>query len=113
MRLCRERDGMGWNELMRTLLTRLHGAGVSKEALTACITSLEMWPQVSSLVRDLQDLGVKQYILSDSNSVYIETLLEFHGLLPCFSGVITNPAHFTDEGRLHVGCVALVVTCKI
>lgn len=67
---------------------------------------------IQSRMLDAVRLAADQYsadvkIVSDANSVYIESMLEHHGLAQQVSEVITNPAAFKpmDGGRsrLHVG----------
>lgn len=40
-------------------------------------------------------------IVSDANQFFIETILEQHGLLGCFSEIFTNPT-LVDEGVLRI-----------
>lgn len=41
-------------------------------------------------------------IISDANQFFIETILKRHGLLGCFSEIVTNPAFVDAEGRLNI-----------
>lgn len=61
----------------------------------------------------LKDKGVDLIIISDSNQVYIETvlkvlfivdmyLLKANGMIDVFDRIITNPAWFDDSGKLNV-----------
>jgi pyridoxal phosphate phosphatase PHOSPHO2 len=41
-------------------------------------------------------------VISDANRFYIETILEHHGVLGCFSVIYTNPSFVDEEGRLRI-----------
>eukprot|EP00300_Choanocystis_sp_HF-7_P008111 c15704_g1_i3.p2 GENE.c15704_g1_i3~~c15704_g1_i3.p2 ORF type:complete len:108 (+),score=21.48 c15704_g1_i3:1113-1436(+) len=41
-------------------------------------------------------------ILSDANTFFIDTILEHHKMQHLFSAIVTNPAQFTEQGRLEV-----------
>lgn len=41
-------------------------------------------------------------IISDANQFFIETILECHGLLGCFSHIVTNPSFVDGDGRLGI-----------
>lgn len=40
------------------------------------------------------------FLLSNSNTVYIDTILKHQGLDKVFDEIVTNPAEFDGEGRL-------------
>jgi pyridoxal phosphate phosphatase PHOSPHO2 len=46
--------------------------------------------------------GAAQYIVSDSNTFFIDTILRHLGIAHCFQGIYTNPAHLTSTGLLHL-----------
>lgn len=41
-------------------------------------------------------------VASDANAFFIETVLEHHGVLGCFSEISTNPARVDGNGRLRI-----------
>lgn len=41
-------------------------------------------------------------VVSDANTFFIETVLAHHGVLGCFSEIITNPASVDADGRLRI-----------
>lgn len=41
-------------------------------------------------------------IVSDANRFFIEAILECHGLLGCFSQIVTNPTSVEQDGRLRI-----------
>lgn len=40
--------------------------------------------------------------MSDANTFFIETVLAHHGVLGCFSEIVTNPATVDADGRLRI-----------
>jgi pyridoxal phosphate phosphatase PHOSPHO2 len=42
------------------------------------------------------------FLLSNSNTVYIDTILEHQGLTKIFDEIVTNPAHFEKDGTLNL-----------
>ncbi|PWZ30549.1 Thiamine phosphate phosphatase-like protein [Zea mays] len=41
-------------------------------------------------------------VVSDANTFFIETVLAHHGVLGCFSEIVTNPASVDVDGRLRI-----------
>ena len=41
-------------------------------------------------------------MVSDANTFFIETVLAHHGVLGCFSEIVTNPASVDADGRLRI-----------
>ncbi|KAG0293167.1 putative phosphatase phospho1 [Dissophora globulifera] len=50
----------------------------------------------------MKSQGAELYILSDANTIYINTVLKAYNIDHLFTGVITNPAEFDKRGRLNV-----------
>ncbi len=44
-----------------------------------------------------RSLGLKQFIVSDANTFYIDTILEHYGVRECFDGIYTNPASVVED----------------
>lgn len=95
-----------WTELMDSALARIHAAGCSSEELLAHMRRLTMFEEALKAVRGVREAvkGAKEQIImiSDSNSVFIETILRKSGMEDAFGEVFTNPAHFDPSGRLRV-----------
>ncbi|KAL7010010.1 hypothetical protein EMMF5_000029 [Cystobasidiomycetes sp. EMM_F5] len=53
-------------------------------------------------LKNRKDVKTTFLCLSNSNQVYIETILEHKQLRDIFDQIITNPASFTDDGLLKV-----------
>ena len=95
-----------WTELMDSALGRIHAAGCGPEELLAHMRRLTMFEEALKAVRAAREAvrGAKEQIImiSDSNSVFIETILRKSGMEDAFGEVFTNPAHFDPSGRLRV-----------
>lgn len=49
-----------------------------------------------------KDPQVTTFILSNANSVYIDTILKHYGVENAIDEVVTNPAQFRDDGLLEL-----------
>lgn len=49
-----------------------------------------------------KDTQTTFFLLSNSNTVYIDTILEHQGVKDVFDEIVTNPAHFESNGTLNV-----------
>jgi pyridoxal phosphate phosphatase PHOSPHO2 len=61
-----------------------------------------MVPGVLDSIETLKRLGAELVVVSDANSFFITHVLEHVGVLPRFSEIITNPAHFDEKGQLSI-----------
>lgn len=96
------KEGMQWTNLMDFAMGMMADAGVDKGALLARLGKIPFYPEMKAAVRMLHKNGVKLYVLSDANTVFIDAILSTTGLSDCFSGVISNPAEFDEKGRLTI-----------
>ena len=96
------KEGMQWTNLMDFAMGMMADAGVDKGALLARLGKIPFYPEMKAAVRMLHKNGVKLYVLSDANTVFIDAILSTTGLSGCFSGVISNPAEFDEKGRLTI-----------
>ena len=98
-------ESHGWTHRMNAVFRYMHEKyKISQEKLLNCMREIELSAEMKSLLRILkQTHGFELYILSDSNTVFIETILEANGLLPLFDlkkNVITNRGFFDSNGCL-------------
>lgn len=104
--VCGRKQRPCWTELMDSALGRIHAAGCGSEELLAHMRRLTMFEEALKAVRVARAAvkGAKEQIImiSDSNSVFIETILRSCGMEDAFGEVFTNPAHFEPSGRLRV-----------
>ncbi|BEJ17947.1 hypothetical protein CspHIS471_0702240 [Cutaneotrichosporon sp. HIS471] len=81
----------------------LFNAGYKKEQVLDALRQLPVHPAMKRAVNGLKHRGETTFLcLSNSNEVYIGTILEHHGLGHLFNKVITNPSRW-DGDRLHIG----------
>jgi len=100
---CRGDDPMGWTALMDHLLHELWKRGVTKEDIVDCFRRCLITEPLVKSLKLLAEKNCMVKILSDSNTVYIDTILEASNVKHHIGETVTNPAHFSAEGRLRVG----------
>ncbi|KAG0380268.1 hypothetical protein BGX24_009279 [Mortierella sp. AD032] len=93
---------MVWTELQDLLLQRLYERGITQQDLEMTLREIPFTPEIIAALRLMKSQGAELCIISDANTFYIEYILKVHGLEGVFSKIITNPAHFDTQGRLHV-----------
>ncbi|KAK9899431.1 hypothetical protein P389DRAFT_48499 [Cystobasidium minutum MCA 4210] len=99
------KDKMQWTDLVADTMVELHKRGGTKEDVISALQVLPVHPAMKRGVRNLKarkDIDTTFLCLSNSNQVYINTILQHHGLTDIFSDIITNPAAFTSDGMLEV-----------
>nr|XP_013099867.1 unnamed protein product [Stomoxys calcitrans] len=93
----------GWTEYMAEVFRRLHASEIKAEKILQTIHGI---PEVPGFQRMLKRLKTKYncdlIVISDSNSLFIEEWLKFHGLAEYFTKIFTNPARFEDNGLLTI-----------
>ncbi|EIE23797.1 hypothetical protein COCSUDRAFT_41939 [Coccomyxa subellipsoidea C-169] len=90
--------GMPWTQLMDISLLAAHeelGKG-RQEILEAC-ASVPFAACMQQAVKELAGRGCDLVILSDANSLYIDTILQHHGLQEHFKEVHTNRAYWEGD----------------
>nr|WRH23626.1 NAD binding domain [Naematelia aurantialba] len=82
-------------------------AGFTRDDVLGALRILPLHPAMKRAVLGLKDRRPETVFIciSNSNEVYIQTILEEHGLTGLFDTVITNPAAWSSAApnRLHVG----------
>ena len=95
-------SGMGWLELMDWCLGEVHAAGHTAPTIRETLARVPIKEGAVAAVEAASARGAEQHILSDANSVYIESILERRLPAGDFREVVTNPAACDDDGRLRV-----------
>lgn len=98
------RDGTSWTALMDELLGQLAEQQPSATAtrIRHALARIPVLDRMLDAVRlAASSPGTVVAIVSDANSVYIESMLAYHALASCVHEVVTNPAAF-DGDRLRV-----------
>eukprot|EP00117_Sycon_ciliatum_P048349 scpid52542/ scgid34432/ Pyridoxal phosphate phosphatase PHOSPHO2 len=102
LRASRGRDDC-WTDLMGEIFAVIHSKGVGREQFEAHMQDMVIHTDMLAACKLLEGrTDVDCFILSDSNSVFIDVLLERYGLKNLFKRVVTNPAHFDKNGCLRI-----------
>ncbi|KAF9389709.1 putative phosphatase phospho1 [Podila verticillata] len=91
-----------WTDLQQRLLGELFAAGVSRKDIEDTLSRVPFDADMIEALTLMKTHGSELYILSDANTVYIETVLKAHKIDHLFTRILTNPAKFDDQGRLNV-----------
>ncbi|CEH16407.1 hypothetical protein PFL1_03081 [Ceraceosorus bombacis] len=105
-RRIKERDGtVQFTDLCAGLLRELHGRGITPDQIKDAMRVMPFHPAMRRGVLQSKVASTPQttfFLLSNSNSVYIDTILQHQGLKEAFTEVVTNPAHFEENGLLNL-----------
>ncbi|KAF9273062.1 hypothetical protein BGZ68_001870 [Mortierella alpina] len=91
-----------WTDLQQRLLGELFDRGVSRDDIERTLSQVPFAPEMIQALELMKSEGADLYILSDANTVYIDTILRAYKIDHLFTQVITNPAEFDTRGRLNV-----------
>lgn len=83
-----------WTALMADVATQLSRRGFGRADIERALMTTPVQEGVWDSVRLAKARGLRVYIVSDANEVYINTILEGHGVRGLIDGVHTNPARF-------------------
>ncbi|KAJ1683058.1 hypothetical protein LUZ63_021719 [Rhynchospora breviuscula] len=119
--LQRRKKGEQFTDLCADLLLKLHArAAVTPDELRDALRLLPFHPGVKRAISTLKQTAQPNttlFLLSNSNTVYINTILAHHNLEGLFDEIVTNPAHFTPEGALklerRIAPSAVQHTCSV
>lgn len=96
------RSTMPWTSLMGRMMEELHSRGINTNDIAQCLKRAFLHPNIVSAIKSAHSLGCDLRIISDANLFSIQTILEHHHLLECFSQINTNPTFVDDVGRLRI-----------
>lgn len=94
-----------WTDLMDDHMRELHATGYSSSQIRNCFHSIPMQPEIGNAIIAAHDAGSEQYILSNSNTLFINESLKGKGLSMFFPSehVFSNPAYVdTNTDRIHI-----------
>ncbi|KAI8350054.1 phosphatase phospho-type [Mortierella sp. GBAus27b] len=91
-----------WTDLQNECLKEFHDQGGSGQVIRDALTKVPLDPHMIQVCQLLFDSGWKLIIVSDANAVYIEGILEHYKIRHLFSTIITNPAYWDEQDRLHI-----------
>jgi 2,3-diketo-5-methylthio-1-phosphopentane phosphatase len=77
-------------------------SGIRENDLKKCMTDIPVTDGMIELLKYCQDQNYETIIISDSNSVFIDMILENAQLTKMVTKVFTNPAYFDENGCLKI-----------
>ena len=104
MQLIREhqQNGWCWTNIMDKVFSVLHLEDLKKDDYVRCFETLQFMEGMKETCHFLLSKKVPAIIISDSNTYFIDHLLERDSLCDAFCGIYTNPAVWHSNGCLHV-----------
>ncbi|KAI3761623.1 hypothetical protein L1987_52044 [Smallanthus sonchifolius] len=94
---------MHWNSLMDRMMEELHLQGKTIEDIKQVLNRVPIHPQIVSAIKARTNcFRCDLRVVSDANTLFIETVLKHLGILECFSEINTNPCFIDEEGRLRI-----------
>ena len=94
-----------WTDFMQELLVRMNKMhGFSAEKILDTFYAIPMFAEIQRVILQNCRKKIPQFIISDSNSLFIRASLHAHGLSSCFSDdhIFTNPASVDVDGIIRV-----------
>ncbi|KAL0297674.1 UNVERIFIED_CONTAM: Inorganic pyrophosphatase 2 [Sesamum radiatum] len=93
---------MPWNSLMDRMIKEVHAQEKTLEDIKEVLRRVPMHPRVVPAIKKAHALGCDLRIVSDANTLFIETILDHLGIKDCFIEINTNPSCIDDQGRLRI-----------
>lgn len=90
----------GWINYMQAIFDLLHKHGKTKDQIHEAIRSIPETPGMKQCMKKLTDNAFEVIVISDSNSVFIDTWNRDHRIADYISTIFTNPARFDANGHL-------------
>ncbi|KAF2304114.1 hypothetical protein GH714_027338 [Hevea brasiliensis] len=91
-----------WNSLMDRMMMELHSREKTIQDIAECLKQVPLHPKITKAIKSAHASGCDLRIVSDANTIFIETILKHYGLMDCFSEITTNPCYVDAEGRLRI-----------
>ena len=96
-------ESLEWTDRMNAVFELMNSTyAITKDQLLDCIANIDISEPMITLLKQLKQTGWQLMILSDANTVFIDTILRRHGLGDVFDTIYTNSAEFDANGRLIV-----------
>lgn len=107
-------SGKGWIECMRLVLERIHTLGITPDQIVSHMSKIEIPEERLRILHFLsKQPDTELIIISDSNTVFIDSILKHHGIDKYFTHVYTNRAAFNAEGLLELEPYHINTTCPL
>ncbi|CAG8753816.1 22228_t:CDS:2, partial [Cetraspora pellucida] len=91
-----------WTDLMNYLVGEIYKQGITKQQFNQAFAAIPFKPEMIEALRMIKNANGDIIILSDANTVYIEEILKAYKVNDLISNVISNPATWDEDGRLHI-----------
>ncbi|CAG8508087.1 1881_t:CDS:10 [Acaulospora morrowiae] len=91
-----------WTDLMDHLVGELHKRGTTRQQILQALARIPFSSDMVEVLKVIKGVDGEIVILSDANVVYIEEILKAYGVCELVSCVISNPASWDENGRLHI-----------
>ncbi|XP_073137924.1 inorganic pyrophosphatase 1-like [Henckelia pumila] len=91
-----------WFSCTDRMMLELHQRGKTIEEIKLVLRRVPIHPRIVPAIKIAHALGCDLIIVSDANTLFIETILGHLGIKDCFSEINTNPSYCDDEGRLRI-----------
>jgi len=97
------KDEIQWTDLVAQSLREAHERNISRDQIENALRIMPFHPAMVRAVKNLKAAGKTTFLcLSNSNSIFISTILEDKKLTDLFHEVITNPAEWEPSGLLNL-----------
>ena len=95
-------DGRDWNTFMQVVFNHLRDNNNTQAQINHCVSMSPITEGFKEVLEHLRRTGTKVIIVSDSNHVFIDSILRKNNLEEIFTSVFTNPASYEGD-HLKVG----------
>ena len=93
----------GWTERMNAVFQFMfENHHVREKHIINCLKEIQIDSSMVSLFKVLKQNEFELIVISDANSIFIDTILEENRIANLFSKVFTNPAQFDEFGKIKV-----------
>ena len=104
----------GWIECMQLVFKRIHTLGITPDQIVSHMSKIKIPEERLRILHFLsQQPDTELIIISDSNTVFIDSILKQHGIDKYFTYVYTNHATFNADGLLEIEPYHINSTCPL
>ncbi len=97
-----EIHGLGWTEVMMEQMNALHKLGRTEKDIQEALHRIPIEMEVIEVLKLINARGGTQFVVSDANEFFIDTICQHHNIRCCFKGIHSNKGHFNRDGKLIV-----------
>ncbi|KAL3632994.1 hypothetical protein CASFOL_025978 [Castilleja foliolosa] len=104
---------MPWNSLMDKMMSELYEQGKSIDEIKEILRRAPIHPRIVPTIKTAYALGCDLRIVSDANTLFIDTIIDHLGIKSCFSEIHTNPSYIDQQGGLRISPYVDFHTCTL